>query len=185
MTPETARDFAIRVHGAQQYAGQPYVHHLDQVAAVLRAAGYDSQVWQDAAYLHDVIEDCFQDHTVEWRLAHVMSRFGQVTTDLVWAVTGVGPNRKARNADIYRKLKDYPLACTLKAADRIANLEASVRDPATGEVNLSMAQMYLKEREAFQAAVEPHINRALRQRLNDNFVILQGALTRQAETLID
>ena len=47
---------------------------------------------------------------------------GVHVADLVWAVTGVGANRKERNQSIYDKIKNYPMAAVLKTADRIADL---------------------------------------------------------------
>lgn len=60
-----------------------------------------------------------------------------------------GENRKARKAATYRKIKTAgPAAVALKLADRIANVENSVR---TG--NVQMQKMYAKEYEEFSHAL--------------------------------
>ena len=90
--------------------------------------------------MHDVIEDggvSLEDLT--WQ-------FGKEVSDLVWAVTGIGNNRKARNQDQYDKLKAYPKAIILKQADRLANGQISAQDP-----DGSHFKMYKKEYPAFRA----------------------------------
>ncbi len=54
-------------------------------------------------------------------LAQIRSQFGDMVTDLVDAVTELGPTRQARNARVYAGLR----ACPAAAADRIANVEAA------------------------------------------------------------
>lgn len=113
-----AREFARTAHGEQKYGQAPYITHLAAVRAVLTDFGYDGALGA-AAWLHDVVEDT--PVTAE----EVESRFGREVLDLVWAVTGIGPNRKARNLDAYAKIAAHPPAVVLKLADRTANAEAS------------------------------------------------------------
>ncbi|MFD3596623.1 HD domain-containing protein [Nocardia sp. NPDC058640] len=113
-----AREFAVAAHGDQRYGEHPYVTHLAAVRAVLRDFGYDGELAQ-AAWLHDVVED------TPVTADEVESRFGRAVLDLVWAVTGVGPDRKARNQNAYDKIVAHPRAVILKLADRTANAEAS------------------------------------------------------------
>jgi guanosine-3',5'-bis(diphosphate) 3'-pyrophosphohydrolase len=76
---------------------------------------------------------------------------------LVWAVTGVGWNRKTRNADAHMKMLKHPQAIPLKLCDRIANGRRAKKD------NPGLFSMYRKEysefrtllrREAFCAPAE-------------------------------
>ncbi|MFD6392151.1 HD domain-containing protein [Nocardia sp. NPDC055029] len=113
-----AREFAVEAHGDQRYGDHPYIIHLAAVRAVLDDFGYNGSL-AAAAWLHDVVEDT--PVTAE----DVESRFGREVLDLVWAVTGIGPNRKARNLDAYSKITAHPQAVILKLADRTANAEAS------------------------------------------------------------
>lgn len=97
-----------------------------------------------AAWLHDTIEDT--DATRE----DIAARFDHAVADLVWAVTGVGKNRKERNADAYAKIRVaqscFRPAANLKLADRIANVEASKNAP-------DKLAMYRKEWPGFRAAL--------------------------------
>ena len=118
-----ARDFAIRRHAMTRYGdGQPYEVHLAAVEAVIVATPEIEEKWQPfyrcATWLHDTIEDTGTTR------GEIEERFGAYVGDLVWACSGFGPNRAARNADIVRKLLLFPAAAPLKCADRIANLEA-------------------------------------------------------------
>jgi guanosine-3',5'-bis(diphosphate) 3'-pyrophosphohydrolase len=113
-----ARDFARAAHGDQKYGAAPYVVHLSAVRTVLADFGYGG-VLGIAAWLHDVAED-----TTTTR-EEIAARFGAEVAELVWAVTGVGANRKERNLAAYAKIKASPGAAILKLADRIANVEAA------------------------------------------------------------
>ncbi|MGS2809882.1 HD domain-containing protein [Nocardia sp. MW-W600-9] len=132
-----ARAFALESHRDQRYGEHPYITHLAAVRAVLDDFGYDGAVGT-AAWLHDVIEDT--PVTAE----EVESRFGREVLDLVWAVTGIGPDRKARNLNAYTKIAAHPPAVILKLADRTANAEASPPDS-------SWMGMYRTEHPTFKA----------------------------------
>lgn len=141
---EQAKDFAVRKHGAQKYGDRPYVVHLAAVRRVLVEAGYVGSILQ-AAWLHDVLEDT--PTTAE----ELRASFGEDVFQLVWAVTGVGKNRKERVAAAYEKIRallPYQGGGHLKLADRIANVEACV---ATG--NASLLSMYQKEMPSFEKAL--------------------------------
>jgi (p)ppGpp synthase/HD superfamily hydrolase len=113
-----ARAFAIKGHGEQRYGDRPYSVHLEAVRAVLRDFGHGGEL-AIAAWLHDVVED------TPTSLDEIRLGFGDEVAALVWAVTGIGANRKERNASAYVKIRNHPRAATLKLADRIANVEAS------------------------------------------------------------
>lgn len=155
----TARDFAIAAHGDQLYGASPYVEHLDCVAEILKDFGYTDQVWQDAAYLHDVLED------TKTRYEDLVLAFGPKVTKLVDAVSGYGANRKERQTDIIHKLHNHKEACVLKLADRIANLEAAIQERnAQGKF-----AMYEKELKAFSKVVKKHVPERMWMRLEDAF----------------
>jgi len=142
-----ARAFAIVMHGEQLYDGMPYVVHLDRVADIVRAAG--GCPWLiAAAYLHDVLEDT--QCTME-RLAML---FGVRVASLVYAVTGIGANRKERQQSILLHLAYTAAARLLKLADRVANVEYSVAKGSTQKL-----AMYRKEaplyREVFASIGHP------------------------------
>ena len=155
---EDARQFATLHHGAQLYGnGEPYTYHLGKVVQVLRDFNADWN-YLAAGWLHDVLEDCFQDLSMSDRRAILRSRFGQIIEELVWACTGVGENRKARNADQYAKIKALTIAAPLKIADRIANMEACV------EEKNPLGRMYVKETEEFDTNVGVHTPPEMRAR---------------------
>lgn len=124
MTEAEAKQFAIDAHGDQKYGDQPYVVHLYAVRQVLTDAGFLGGPIAQAAWLHDTLEDTsvFPEQ--------IEALFGAEVRALVWAVTGVGSNRRERNKSIYAKASLSPWAVTLKLADRIANTEdAQLRNP--------------------------------------------------------
>lgn len=138
-----ARSFAIAAHGDQMYGDQPYVFHLDAVVGLLAPFGDQAQV---AGYLHDVVED------TDVPLQKVREEFGDRIADCVALVTDEkGVNRKERKARTNAKLSavtsDKEMALIVKAADRLANLQMSVRG-GTG----SKLEMYRSEHSAFRLA---------------------------------
>jgi guanosine-3',5'-bis(diphosphate) 3'-pyrophosphohydrolase len=140
--PQAAFLYAAEKHEGQRYGERPYTVHLAAVREVLRWAGFaDGHPLATAGWLHDVIEDT--DATRE----EVAARFGEEVAGLVWAVTGVGKNRKERNESAYAKIRACPDAATLKLADRIANVEASAEVP-------EKLAMYRKEWPAFRDALQ-------------------------------
>jgi len=170
------RWFASFMHGKQQYAGRQYNYHLDRVEEILVQAGYDTPVWRARARLHDVIEDCMKWAPPWFRRLVIRVLFGQEVSDPVWDVSGIGPNRKARNQCIYDKVALSVISSILKWADRTANVEASIKDPETGQVNVPMARMYLKERRQFAYAVQANVPPVAWQRLENAYLVLQEAL---------
>jgi guanosine-3',5'-bis(diphosphate) 3'-pyrophosphohydrolase len=142
MTNEAeARAFAIERHREQRYGDAPYLVHLEAVRGVLHAFDHDDGPLAIAAWLHDTVEDTPTTRD------EIESRFGRQVAELVWAVTGVGENRKQRNADAYAKIRAHPRAAILKLADRIANVEASKSRP-------DKLAMYKSELASFEAALD-------------------------------
>jgi guanosine-3',5'-bis(diphosphate) 3'-pyrophosphohydrolase len=149
---DRARAFAIAAHGDQRYGSEPYVVHLAAVRQVLRDFDYDGD-FALAAWLHDTVEDTAV--TVE----QLEYEFGQRVAALVWAVTGVGNNRKERSASAYAKMRALPDAVTVKLADRIANSEASARG------NPRLLAMYREELAGFTATLGEYGDSAMWERL--------------------
>lgn len=119
-----ARIFAINAHDEQMYGDRPYSYHLDMVAAYLAPYGKDVLI---IGYLHDVIEDTSSDR------GQIESEFGPLVAECVTILTDEpGSSRAERKAKIYAKLAKVPgraeLALIVKAADRLANVQACIDD---------------------------------------------------------
>lgn len=150
---ERASLMAIRAHGDQRYGDQHYEYHLQAVVDVLISFGITDIDMICAGWFHDSIEDTSMTYD------DIEAAFGASVADLVWAVTGVGANRKERNRSIYEKIKNFPMAAVLKTADRIANAEnARANSP-------SLFKMYCRERDAFVEAVKDHLHPLWLERL--------------------
>lgn len=137
----SARDYAVSAHGDQKYGEAPYVTHLAAVVTVLKDFGFSGDLLV-AGWLHDVLED------TKTTAAQLDMAFGSTVTHLVWAVTGVGKNRKERNENAYGKMEERPRAVILKLADRIANAEACAK------ARDHRLEMYQKEHPGFKARLE-------------------------------
>lgn len=152
-----ARYLAVFHHGDQRYGDFPYSAHLDQVVAVLGEFGYTDEVDLAAGYLHDVLED------TDLPYHDIVESFGNEVALIVVASTGIGKNRKERTTSILEKLKGYPRAAPVKAADRIANMRSS-RDTRP-----DLYRMYQRELKAFidvvEGAISPAMGEALREML--------------------
>lgn len=138
MSINRAKLWAIDAHAGQLYGGVPYVIHLAAVETVIvQFLGNDKEL-RAAAWLHDIVEDV-DGVTRE----DVETEFGARVALAVWAVTGVGANRKERNTNAHEKIRMVGFdAIALKLSDLIANVEAGGK---TG--------MYRKEHPDFKAAL--------------------------------
>lgn len=144
-----AKCFASYHHRNQKYGNGPYTKHLEVVEATLEDFGMVKPFDIQRAWLHDILEDTkvtFED------LEH---EFGVDLANHVWAMTGVGKNRKARNECIFKRLNLYPEAICIKLADRIANTKNCMIAASFGEKDLDLYHMYKKEYPAFKAALKP------------------------------
>jgi (p)ppGpp synthase/HD superfamily hydrolase len=145
--------WARELHEGQLYGGLPYYDaHIAKVKHKLIQLGlsYDRELL-DAADLHDSVEDVFHEMSAKLTLLdRIRERFGDGTADIVWAVTGIGRNRKERNASAYAKIAVTPKAALLKYADRFINIQHSA-------VGSSHYTMYQKEHPGFMAVVGPHL----------------------------
>lgn len=145
------RYFAHRLHSHMKFGnGEPYSVHLDAVEQVLADFGYTGLFWQVSGQWHDLVEDCGVTREMVQRLA------GEDVDATVWACTGNGENRRARNDDIREKVLVDWRGGIVKAADRITHLEFSIRDQST-----KYASMYLKEEDRFMETMilagVPHV----------------------------
>jgi|SRR5476651_2531990 len=137
---QEALNFAIEQHGDQQYGDRPYEYHLRAVLAELEHANVNSQFTTEqfiAAACHDLIEDVGE---VEQMRALLLARYGAVVESIVWACTGVGKNRKEKQASIVLKLQQEPLAIDVKLSDRICNMRNCMMT-----LNHGLLKMYKKE----------------------------------------
>lgn len=128
-----AKCLAIEAHAYQMYGDLPYRRHLEDVVSTLYEVTDQEEILA-AGWLHDAIED------TELSLETIRNRTSVYVGDLVWAVTGVGKNRKERLADVMVKIPRVPGAALLKLADRYSNVRANVK-----EGNSGLFSMYKKE----------------------------------------
>lgn len=155
---------AIAAHGMQRYGDKPYWRHLQDVEDVLKDYGFTSSDYQAAAWLHDAIEDTATTYE------DIATNFGNEVAVLVFAVTGVGHNRKTRQASIMKKLHNTKAACPLKLADRIANLEAAIEE-GNSQGKFSM---YYREQADFERVVRRHVPEEMWDRLERAFEYAKG-----------
>lgn len=139
-----AKAFAMKAHGEQKYGDEPYIVHLEAVVANLESYGEKAQI---IGYLHDVIED------TEVGYQDVKNVFGDLIANCVAIVTDEeGQNRKERKARTYKKMSkvtgELELALIVKAADRLANIRACVKDG-----NERLLSMYKGEHPVFRSSV--------------------------------
>ena len=125
------------------YGDRPYSFHLDAVAALVAPYGEEAVA---IAYLHDTAEDT--SATIE----EIENKFGPKIAACVASLTDEsGANRKERKAKTYVKLARVSgpneLALLVKAADRLANVRASVQDQKVG-----LWQVYRNEQAAFKSS---------------------------------
>ena len=148
-----AKEYAFNAHADQKYGDKPYSYHLDAVVSLLEPYGTLAQV---IGYLHDVVED------TEVSIDEIENQFGKTVSECVAILTDEsGRNRKERKQKTYAKMSrvsgDLQLALVVKAADRLANVLASVELQQKDKL-----KMYQKEHRDFKAAV-------YRQGLCDDF----------------
>ena len=112
---QRAREWSVVAHGEQKYGNNPFSYHLAMVVRNLRDVGIADQELLAAGWMHDVAEDTSST------CADIAAEFGSRAASLVWACTGVGRNRKEKEASIFYRLRQEPDALVVKLADRLAN----------------------------------------------------------------
>lgn len=143
-TVRQARAYAVQRHGEQLYGDRPYHCHLDEVAELVRPCGAQAMV---VAYLHDVLEDTATS------VEEIEQAFGAPVARCVALITDEpAPDRARRKVLTHAKLAacpaQYSVSLIVKAADRLANLRACVRDGRQ-----ALLRLYRREHAAFRDAV--------------------------------
>ena len=124
---QRAEAFAARAHAGQTRkgaAGEPYVHHVIEVAGILAAHGAPREAVL-AAYLHDTVEDT--DVTLDTLIAE----FGEVVAAIVAEATDdkALPKEMRKAAQVRHAPGRTEAAKQLKLADKISNLRAIMESP--------------------------------------------------------
>jgi len=127
-----ACDFAARRHVLQRrkgVAGEPYINHLAEVAALLaEATGGNDAALVAAGFLHDTLED------TETTWEELEALFGPQIAALVGEVTDDKSLPKAERKR--RQIAETPAksvrARVLKIADKTSNLRALASSPPAG-----------------------------------------------------
>lgn len=156
-----AQSYAKIWHRHQLYSGLPYDEaHLSPVVQTLISLGYGDD-WEllCAGWMHDGPEDAPDSEAQVARAVLIYREFSYRTMELVWAVTGVGENRKERNANAYQKIAETKDAPTLKGVDRLINVMSSK--------GTSLHEMYLKEYPSFRDLVSDKIKKSLLMLLDE------------------
>lgn len=136
-----ACELAEQAHKGQQYGGEPYIMHCAHVVSLMESYGVRNTALLAAGWLHDSLEDTdLGEHKIA-------AACGSDVARIVYACTGVGHNRKTRNACIEARIQEHPLASIVKVADRLANVRSCL------QTNDSRMGMYLREWPQFLATV--------------------------------
>ncbi|HLW53102.1 MAG TPA: HD domain-containing protein [Candidatus Angelobacter sp.] len=124
-----AASFAAEKHAAQRrkgHAGEPYINHLIEVAALITSSGeaLDTELVM-AGFLHDTIED------TGVTAQELEQRFGKDVTALVVEATDDKslPKQTRKNLQIETAPHKSPRAQVLKLADKISNLRSLLSSP--------------------------------------------------------
>lgn len=127
-------------HRGQIYDIYPYEKHLDDTVNVVKRFGYAGD-YIIAAYLHDSIEDGNLTYN------KIKKAFGENVAELVLAVTDPSDcrSRKEKKDRVYQKIICYKDSLIIKLADRIANVEHSMRFG-----NSQKLKMYKEEYQEFK-----------------------------------
>lgn len=148
---DLARQWALLSHGAQRYGEDPYVVHLDEVVAILRAFGWIDHEVIAAGYLHDVVEDtAVTRHEVVERLGEHVAHMVAFCSD------EEGPDRATRKRHTYARMRAVldqepawgAQASAVKLADRLANVRRCVSDQ-----NVRLLAVYTAEHPSLMDAL--------------------------------
>lgn len=149
-TIEDAKQFAIAAHGDQKrkYTGEPYWHHLEEVAYLTNYSGdlHMPKYVIQAAWLHDVLEDT----SVEF--FELREEFGDEVARLVSWLTDAYTSREYGNRKERKRLERLRFerapyyAKVIKLADLISNTKSIVvHDPEFAKVYLEEKRLLLEE----------------------------------------
>jgi (p)ppGpp synthase/HD superfamily hydrolase len=119
-----------------------WIRHVAETAWNLKRFGINDDHIVSAAWLHDTLEDCPGFTGVYFESIQALPN---AVWDIVRAVTDKsGRNRRERHEATYSELAKLPEAVLVKLADRISNVEESIR---TQDRRL---KMYRDEHEQFR-----------------------------------
>lgn len=124
---QRAEAFAARAHAGQTRkgaAGEPYVHHVIEVAGILAAHSAPREAVL-AGYLHDTVED------TDVTLDTLIIEFGEVVAGIVAEATDdkALPKEMRKALQISHAAHRTEAAKQLKLADKISNLRAIMESP--------------------------------------------------------
>lgn len=127
---ERARAFAHAAHDGQTRKGvaqEPYVVHLEEVAALVAGAGGDAATVA-AAWLHDTVEDCAIP------LSRIEADFGPRVTAMVAEVSDDKALAKAerKRLQVVNAPHKSPGAALIKICDKTSNVRTVGHSPALG-----------------------------------------------------
>ncbi|MDR9847110.1 HD domain-containing protein [Herbaspirillum huttiense] len=138
-----ARSFADEKHTAagqkRKYTGEPYIVHPEKVASLIVQLPWHTMEMVQAAYLHDVSEDCGVTS------AEINRLFGAVVAHYVMGLTNpAGPEDGNRAERFSINCRHLAVQCaevqTIKVADIISNIYGiATLDP-------EFAKLYLAEK---------------------------------------
>src|SRR5690606_11818693 len=78
-------------------------------------------------------------------IENIRDLFGERVANFVWAVTGIGKNRKERMANILEKIPTVQGSNLLKLADRLSNVSSTIKTD-----NHGLFKMYQKEHDVMK-----------------------------------
>ena len=134
---------ALLAHHNQKYDIFPYEKHLRDVVRIIQKFFGDDETLIISAWLHDSIEDTYLTYN------KIKQVFGIEVAEIVFAVTDeLGRNRAERHDKTLPKIQAAGWkAIAVKLADRIANVEHSVKS------NHELFDMYRREYAEFSHAL--------------------------------
>jgi len=139
-----AMEFGRSAHASQTYDHFPYFKHLENVAEVLTRFGYVEPLYQVCSFLHDCLEDTATSYS------DLKKEFGEEVAEVVYCMTDeMGRNRKEKKEKTLPKIRSNPDSIIVKVADRISNIEHTLKNKPTND----FLGMYKKEHKAFRWAL--------------------------------
>lgn len=168
-----ARKFADAKHAAagqvRKYSGEPYIVHPEMVATLILQLKDHTVEMLQAAYLHDVMEDCGVTS------AEINHHFGPMVAHYVQGLTNPAKpedgNRAARFViNCHHLMGQCAEVQTIKVADIISNIYGiATLDPA-------FAKIYLPEKKhvlSLLTKADPELLERARRVLDDEFIELE------------
>lgn len=142
-----AYQFAHFCHKNQvrKYSGKPYIDHPARVASLIQTNVMFNKTMIDAAWLHDVMEDCNISHDNLWNY------FGLDVADLVESLTNPSKkyptlNRQKRKEIDREHIRNGSYSTqTIKLFDRYDNITEMLQDVQIGNIKSDFPKIYAQE----------------------------------------